>query len=571
MRRSRKGLRHHLLLWSALTALGLQAASAGSLAARAVRSGQTPLVPDIATAIRTILAEGGGAAFGPITTAEGRQLTALYSTGAEAPLWVDASGRVTRHAVDALTVLGGAAGDGLDPTAYDVGALEGLASAVGAVSSPWAAAAFDTALSASLLRFFRHLNRGRVDPGTHGFKTAARADDPDLVSLLRSALLNGRIRDAAAGVAPRLALYRRLRTVLARYRLLAADPALGDWPALGETVHPGEPYAGAEALRRRLVAFGDMSPDTPALLDAPTFDDFLVDGVRSFQRRHGLPPDGVLGAQTHAALSVPLAWRVRQIELSLERLRWLPAVPAGRFIMVNIPMFHLWAWDADRDGVPSFETRVIVGRARRTQTPMLVAGMRDVLFRPYWNVPRSILRGEILPVLERDPAYLETHNMEIVSGESDAAAVVAPSDDSMAQLRAGRLRIRQRPGPKNSLGLVKFVFPNDYDVYLHGTPAMALFSLPRRDFSHGCMRTQDPVGLAEWVLEEEPVWNRDRILGAMNADKSQRVNLHRPVAVVVFYLTAAVIPDDDTIFFAGDIYGHDASLDRALGRLRFVS
>ena len=185
---------------------------------------------------------------------------------------------------------------------------------------------------------------------------------------------------------------------------------------------------------------------------------------------------------------MPLSWRVRQIELALERLRWLPHLGEQRFLAVNIPMFRLWAWEEmSATGVPSFGTGVIVGRALNTQTPIFVEEMRDVIFRPYWNVPRSILRHEILPAIARDPDYLQRHDMEIVSGESDGAWIVAVTADTIARLRGGRLRVRQRPGPKNALGLVKFVFPNDANVYLHGTPAPELFSRARRDFSHGCV------------------------------------------------------------------------------------
>ena len=194
--------------------------------------------------------------------------------------------------------------------------------------------------------------------------------------------------------------------------------------------------------------------------------------------------------------------------------------------------------------------------------------MRYIIFRPYWNVPSSILRHEILTTLERDPDYLQRHDMEIVSGPGDDARPVAVTVESIELLRQGKLRVRQRPGPKNALGLVKFVFPNDYNVYLHGTPAPQLFSRHRRDFSHGCVRVEDPVGLAEWALKEQPEWTRERILAAMNANQPRQVNLTRPIQVILYYITAVVMPEDETIHFAEDIYGHDTKLDRALTRRR---
>jgi murein L,D-transpeptidase YcbB/YkuD len=209
---------------------------------------------------------------------------------------------------------------------------------------------------------------------------------------------------------------------------------------------------------------------------------------------------------------------------------------------------------------------VIVGRGLNRQTPVFVDEMEYLVFRPYWDVPSSILRGEILPRLRREPDYLQRQDMEIVSGAGDDARAVPLTDDSLAQLQQGRLRVRQRPGPRNSLGSVKFIFPNDVNVYLHDTPAPELFSRSRRDFSHGCVRVQDPVALAEWALKGQEGWDRDRILAAMTARRPQRVNLNRPIQVILFYITAVVMPEDGSIHFAEDIYGHDSQLARALER-----
>jgi murein L,D-transpeptidase YcbB/YkuD len=192
--------------------------------------------------------------------------------------------------------------------------------------------------------------------------------------------------------------------------------------------------------------------------------------------------------------------------------------------------------------------------------------MEYVIFRPYWNIPGSILHGEILPALRRSPNYLPRHEMEIVAGESDSGRVVPATAENIAGLRAGTLRLRQRPGPQNSLGLVKFVFPNDANVYMHGTPAPELFARARRDFSHGCIRVSDPVGLAEWVLSDDPAWPRERIVAAMNGASSMRVDLGRPIPVILFYTTA--MPIDGAMHFAEDIYGHDTRLDRYLEAAR---
>jgi murein L,D-transpeptidase YcbB/YkuD len=266
---------------------------------------------------------------------------------------------------------------------------------------------------------------------------------------------------------------------------------------------------------------------------------------------------------------VSAASRVRQIELAMERARWLPHIDAQPFVAINIPMFQLWAAPAPSPGVaPPLSMGVIVGKALKTRTPVLAGEMRFLIFRPYWNVPRSILHNELLPQIERNPQTLQRQDMEIVRGAGDNAVAVAATPENLTLLRQGALRLRQRPGPQNSLGLVKFVLPNEESIYLHGTPAQQLFSRSRRDFSHGCVRVEDPVGLAEWVLQDQPQWTRERILAAMQGETSRRVDLARPIPVILYYVTTAVLPPHGAVHFADDLYGHDLTLERALARAR---
>jgi murein L,D-transpeptidase YcbB/YkuD len=524
------------------------------------------VLADVAAAVRDAVSGGRTPMPAPLTPVERQQLAALYGDVDDAPRWVDASGRPNDDARAALTVLAGAAADALDPVDYAAGTLAGDAAKLGTATPAADIAAFDVGLSASVLRYLRHLHSGRVDPRTIGFHMTTPADGMDVVAALRAALASHRIADAAAELAPPLVLYRSLRNALARYRTLAAatpDPAFAT--SVSVVVKPGDEYTDAPILRRHLIALGDLPSNAPTTETPNTYDDTLVDGVKHFQMRHGLEPDGVIGRTTQVALRVPLAQRVRQIELALERLRWLPRLSSDGFIGVNVPMFRLWVWDAiPPSGAPAFGMNVIVGRALNTQTPVFVEDMRYVIFRPYWNVPSSIVRGEMLPAFRRDPNYFTRHDLEIVDGPGDDARPVAVSEASIAQLQQGRLRVRQRPGPSNSLGLVKFVFPNDENVYLHGTPAPELFKRTRRDFSHGCVRVEDPVALAQWVLKGRPEWTRDRIVAAMQASRPQRVDLPKPLQVILFYVTAVVMPEDGTVHFADDIYGHDAKLDRAL-------
>ena len=497
------------------------------------------------------------------------ELNKLYDAELPAPLWVDTIGRPSGAAGEALMVLSSAGGEGLDPRDYDAAGLERRAVALETAPSAdaEAVAAFDVGLSAAVLRYFRHLHLGRVDPRTIGFRVRIPDDSHDFVALLRAAIREDRVAKAAADLAPMLVQYRALRTALATYRSLASR-GIELPPPISVAVRPGQPYVGLSALTRQLRALGDLPADPAPLSETGVYDGALVAAVKRFQIRHGLEPDGVLGRATLAALRVPLDWRIRQIELALERLRWLPDLGRQRFIALNIPMFTLWGWDSiPPTGAPSFGMRAIVGRALNTQTPVFVEEMQHVIFRPYWNVPRSILRNEILPLLAREPGYLRRHEMEMVRGQDDDARAEADTAENHALLREGTLRLRQRPGPRNSLGLVKFVFPNDANVYLHGTPAQELFDRSRRDFSHGCVRVEDPAALAAWVLKDEPGWNQERILAAMSGATSQRVDLVHPIQVILFYVTVVVMPDDGTIHFAEDIYRHDLRLDRALATL----
>jgi L,D-transpeptidase YcbB len=526
---------------------------------------------EVGAVIAADVSSGLDPAQGALTRSEQVELKALYEKGALLPIWIDDAGRPHSSAVAALTLLRGATDDGLDPADYCPDQLNRRTTAL-QTESPASIrdlADFDIALSTLMLRYFHHVHSGRVDPATIGLRLSVPADPHDFGTLLRSAVAGHRLVETAAALRPQLAQYRALRMMLTRYRslALAADPARDALPPFATTVHPGERYAGIDALHRVLTAVGDLPAGTAAPEGLTIYDGSLVQGVKRFQIRHGLSADGVLGQSTQTALRIPLTARIRQIELALERLRWLPHLDGERLVAINSPMFRLWAWDSiPATGEPLFGMDVIVGRALRTQTPVFVEQLREVIFRPYWNVPPSIARHEILPRLARDPDYLRKHNMEIVRGQGDDAPTVAATAENLSLLRQGVLRVRQRPGPKNALGLVKFDFPNAENVYMHGTPAPELFSRSRRDFSHGCVRVEDPVALAEWVLEDRPEWTRSRILAAMDGTQSTHVLLPRPIRVILFYTTAAVMPDDGTIRFAEDIYQFDAALDRALAR-----
>ena len=543
-------------------------ASARVASTQPVEAARTPSVDqaaaEVRTAIERLILNASDVSL-ELTDSERDRLKTLYQSGAYASLWTDRRARPTGPAREVLALMNGAADDGLDPADYDTAKLGRAAAALaGAAPSAESAALFDVRMSAAWLRYLRHLHAGRIDPREIGFRVESAPDDHDYATLVGGAVATNRIAHTATALTPQLGAYDALRASLRRYRALAAEPTLTKLPAAAKSVHPGERYAGVAGLYRLLLALGDLPAKTRHPDDADRYEGALVQGVIRFQIRHGLAADGVLGARTLEAMNTPLGWRVRQIELGLERLRWLPHAGEDRLVLVNIPMFRLWAWDAiQRGGGPAVSSDVIVGRAFRTRTPLFVEDLREVIFRPYWNIPASILRNEILPQVRRDPGYLARNDMEIVPAGGGPA--VPPTPENIARL--GRaLALRQRPGPRNSLGLVKFVFPNQESVYMHDTPAQALFSRTRRDFSHGCVRVRDPVALAEWALSGTAGWTRDRIGATMLGQETVRVAVVRPTHVVLFYTTAFVWPEDGTLRFADDIYDHDGTLDRALLR-----
>jgi murein L,D-transpeptidase YcbB/YkuD len=510
-----------------------------------------------------------GTARAPVSPSTGERaaLESLYAR--RVALWLADDGRPLARAREALELLAGSTSHGLDAGAYHLPELAGLAASLDASPRAAEAATFDLALSTAILRYLRHLHTGRLEPRSVGFRLGSRADEHDYGELLRAALEGEGVAALAGALAPELPLYARLRVALPRYRELAADTSVEAPVASAVSVRPGDSCSELALLHRLLVAVGDLAAATPPPPAGEPYGEPWLSAVQRFQARHGLAVDGVIGRETFAALRVPLAWRARQIELSLERLRWLPHLQHQRLVAVNVPMFRLAAWDVfPGEGSPALTTEVIVGRALRTQTPVFADQMRYLIFRPYWNVPASIVRGEILPAVARDASYLARHDMEIVAGGGDDARPLAASAENLARLRQGVLRLRQRPGPRNALGLVKFVFPNDSSVYLHDTPTPQLFARSRRDFSHGCVRVADPTALAEWALAGQSGWDREAILAAMHAGTdNRRVDLERPVEVLLYYLTA-LVEADGTVHFAPDLYGHDQRLDAALRRPR---
>ena len=494
-------------------------------------------------------------------------LDALYTRREGAPLW-SRSGLPTAQAQALLELLGAARSYGLRPEDYGAASLSGTLGSLQAERSakPAQWLAFDVALSNAALMFLHDLHFGRVNPRAAQFdmpERQERFDDAVYLEQLASSSDPGVI---AAQVEPNFLHYRLLRQALVRYRALASSRPQTLLPRLpGRSVSPGQSYAGAPSVRRLLVALGDLSPDQEGNLDT-TLDVPLVKALKRFQFLHGLRESGTLDAGTYAALNVPLAQRVRQMELTLERWRWVPPLRAPA-IIVNIPQFRLFLFRSAVDSESGMlRMNVIVGKAYpQLHTPVFASEVKAVLFRPYWDVPPSIARRELLPLLRKDPRYLDKENLELVANGSSAPVPLAVTSENLQALAAGRLRLRQRPGPDNALGLIKFVLPNAYSVYLHSTPAQRLFDEPRRAFSHGCIRVSDPVALALEALRGTPGdWTPEKIRAAMNGNSTFQVTLTQPVHVLILYGTA-IATEDGAVHFFDDIYGEDRRLEGLLG------
>ena len=412
---------------------------------------------------------------------------ALYKINNYAPLWVESS-QSEKNISDVLALLSNAAAQGLDPNDYSVSSLQQKLPLVQLLKpeSFMELALFDTAVTVSLMRFLHDLHYGRVNPHSLNFNLKLRTHKTlDLPQVIKTAISEDSISQLALKIEPNLKPYRQLRSALAAYR---------------------EPFI------------------TPSQSEE-------------------------LSKKSKSKKAINYSERIIKIELAMERLRWLPETAAGQSIIVNIPAFQLSAIDvAEQDNSPVLNLNVVVGKSAKTPTPILMAEMRYVEFMPYWNVPLSILKKEILPKLINNPDYLSGQNMEIVT------------------LKNGGMRVRQRPGGKNALGRIKFIFPNAEGVYLHDTPSKSLFQRPRRDFSHGCVRVQNPTELAQFVLKNQEGWTQERIESTLSSNTHHQISLKTSIPVLFFYTTAFYEQGDKLVFYS-DIYGHDATLLGALTKI----
>jgi murein L,D-transpeptidase YcbB/YkuD len=424
------------------------------------------------------------------------------------------------------------------------------------------AARFDLALTVSVMRYISDLHIGKVNPKHFDFGLDVEEKKYDLPEFLKDHVVGASdVSAVLQQVEPPYPGYQRTMKALQTYLQLAKESDGTTLPAIQKTISPGDSNTGVPQLIRLLRLVGDLPADSNVSADGTIYQGALVEAVKNFQRRLGRIPDGRITPQTLADLNVPLANRIRQMQLALERWRWLPLSYQHSPVIANIPEFHLRAYDENFK--IALQMNVVVGKAYGHDTPIFSDTMEYVVFRPYWSVPYSIAKAEFLPRIARDPDYLAKKGFEVVDSRQEIVAAGTVSSEVLEQLRAGKLFIRQTPGPKNSLGLVKFIFPNNYNIYFHDTPEQEFFAKSRRDFSHGCIRLERPADLAVWVLRNNPGWNMDRVRSAMNGTTTQQVNLTHPIPVLIVYATV-IVTEDGVVHFYDDIYGHDAALEKVL-------
>jgi murein L,D-transpeptidase YcbB/YkuD len=422
---------------------------------------------------------------------------------------------------------------------------------------------FDVAMTVNVMRYISDLRIGRVNPSHFNFDINVADKKYDLAEFVSDNAVDATdVPKLIQSVEPNSEQYRRTEGALARYiglaKQQAASPELSTpLPTVAKTVSVGGEYPAVAALRVRLQLEGDLAADAPATVDHAYSED-LATGVKSYQHRHGLTDDGKLSAQTIANMNVPLTARVTQLQDSLERWRWLPDEYLNAPLIVNLPEFVLHGYTSDHK--PDFTMKVVVGKVLgEHQTPVFAKMMKYLVFRPYWNVPNSIARKELAPKIAANHGYLAAKNFEVT--DSKGKILTSYTAQQVAQ---GAVLVRERPGPKNSLGLVKFMFPNEYSIYLHSTPATQLFDRSRRDFSHGCVRVQKPDELAAWVLRGQGDWDLAKVQQAMKSGPDNRtVVLKTPIPIVIFYVTG-LVEDDGHVHFFDDIYKYDAEMEKVL-------
>jgi len=490
----------------------------------------------------------------------------FYRASGYALAWIQQD-KPTDRAREMIQIFVQADGEGLNAEDYDgLRWAERIAHLEGSHTAQ-EEARFDLALTVCAMRYISDVRIGRINPKHFKFGFDVEHKKLNLPSFLRQLLSSSAdLKSELANIEPPFAGYKATRQALLRYMELAKEDDGEKLPApQWETLYPGGPYDGVSRLTRLLRLLGDLPKDAVVASDSKTYGGPLPDAVKHFQTRHGLTATGDLTKATLEQLNVPLQLRVEQLRLTLERYRWLRYSFTQPPIVVNLPEYRLKAFD--RNGRIGLTMNVNVGDAYDFQTPVFENSIRYLVFRPYWNVPPRILRDEVIPDIEEDRSYIHDGNMEVITRDGKVVTSGVISDSVLKQLRAGSLTVRERPGPENALGLLKIIFPNEHHVYLHDTPeSVDMFSTEERALSHGCIHLQEPAELAHWLLRDKPGWTMERVEQAMREGRDNlTVNLTAPVPILIVYGTAVVESNGDVHFYR-DVYGHDASLKKALAK-----
>lgn len=489
----------------------------------------------------------------------------FYSPSGYSLAWIH-DGRPTIRAKEMIEVFQQAGVEGLNPEDYDGPRWAPRFAQLQDSPNPNAQARFDLALTVCAMRYISAVRIGRINPKHLKFGFDVEHKKLNLPRFLRQLLSpSADLKSELTQIEPAFAEYKATRLALVHYTELAKEDDGEQLPPPPGILFPGGPYSGIARLTKLLHLTGDLPPDVTVPADTKIYDAPLVDAVKSFQAHHGLRVDGYLTRDTVADMNVPFGERVEQLRLALERYRWLPYEFSQPPVLVNLPGFRLDAFD--KAGKIALTMAVNVGDSYDFQTPVFENSIRYLVFRPYWNVPPRILREEVIPDIVENRDYVQDTDMEVTTLAGQFVTSGTVSDAVLKQLRAGTLTVRQKPGPDNALGLVKFIFPNEHHVYLHDTPqSVDMFNTNLRAFSHGCIHVQHPAELAQWLLRDKKEWTLDSVEKAMHEGRDNlTVNLTAPIPILIVYATA-VVQQGGEVFFYRDIYGHDAALEEALAK-----
>ena len=540
-------------------------------AASACRRHPPAVAPNPAELARTVLIErvGTEGTEGPVFCRRDRVcgsdvLPGFYRKRDFRPAWIDDL-LALDNARAFVAALRQVDQDGLNPENYHLAAVESLLAGIDAARTkslgnvrPEDLADLEMLLTDGFLLCGSHLVHGQVDPETIQSEWFIKGRVGDLAAALEKGLAAGDVPAALDSLRPANSFYRGIRKAHIEYAALAAA---GGWPGFppGPKIVKGDRGARVTVLRQILAAMGDVTEE--AAPEPELFDDALEAGLKRFQDRHGLEPDGAVGSATAAVLNTSAEERLKQLRANLERWRWITEELGERFVIVNVAGFEVGVFEA---GQAVLLMPAIVGRAYR-QTPDFSGKISTITFNPAWNVPPKLAREDILPKLKKDPSYLQKKGFRVFQNWSDGAREIDGGAVDWSQIKADSLsfKFRQDPGPQNALGRILFLFPNKFDVYMHDTPERYLFTQAVRDFSSGCIRIEKPLDLALYALGDDPSWTKERILDIIASGETKVIPIRKPIPVHILYWTAW-LGADGRVQFRQDIYLRDAALVRAL-------